>query len=334
MGYDVVYVTRYSTYRILIKYFKMIVKYLANNYAFDPFHIFDFEPYGDSLKDITLHYGINSEKHINKTDTNKKVLFFVEWPNCLYGKAFHFNIDFINANFDYIFSICPYTNNYLNHRFNTNKYITTFFPTELKGLPDIPPIKDIPVFYTGHNFTEVKAIRMINNILSATISDKEYQLLKAPMTTLSQKSYYEKMKLLGRTKIALVHNTLQSLYNYYKTDPLFNDSTANKYLPWNNDRSNEEVPQIKSRVFEAAVMKCVLLVYKDKYNLIEQYFTEGVHFIYFSSAEEAIALIKDILDNDKYKEMAENAYELTRTKYSTGAFCQFIHDSVEHATAV
>jgi hypothetical protein len=81
-------------------------------------------------------------------------------------------------------------------------------------------------------------------------------------------------------------------------------------------------------------MKCVLLVYKDKYNLIEQYFTEGVHFIYFNSAEQGISLVKDILVNyDKYKPLAENAYELTRTKYSTGAFCQFIHDSVERATS-
>jgi hypothetical protein len=308
----------------------MIVKNLIHNYAFDPFHVFDFSPYEKKLTGITLHYGIFSEKLVNKDDTNKKVLLFVEWPNCLYGKSF--DIEFINANFDYIFSICPYTNNYLNNRFNTKKYINTYFPTELSGLPEIPSVKDIPVFYTGHNFTDVKAIRMINEILESTITTGKYNNIKKAMESRSSAAYYEKMKILSRTKIALVHNTLKSLYNCYRTDPLFDDTIANTYLPWNSDKSDEEVPQIKSRMFEAAIMKCILLVYKDKYNLIEQYYTEGVHFVYFNSVAQALALIKDIHENPaKYNILAENAHIITKTKYTTGAFCQYICDKVSEA---
>lgn len=306
----------------------MIIKQLSHNYKFDPFHAFNFTPYEGDLKGITLYYGIFSEKLVNKSDTNIKVLFFVEWPNSLYGTAF--DILFIVENFDYIFTICPYTNKFLNMKYKVNKFKDIFFPVELDKLPVIKENKPMPLIYTGHNFTQVSAIKMIYEILDKTIGKSTYAQLIVPMQQTSIHGYYEKMNLLSNTKIALIHNVLQPLKKLYAGDPLFSDSIANIYLPWHNIEGDKEVPQIKSRMFEASIMKCIMLVYKDDYNLIESYFSEGVDFIYFSSVEEALNIINNVLNHyDKYKHIAENAYKKTLEKYTTKAFIKYIRDTIK-----
>jgi hypothetical protein len=306
----------------------MIIKQLSHNYKFDPFHAFNFIPYEEDLKGITLYYGIFSEKLVTKDDTNIKVLFFVEWPNCLYGKAF--DIAFIVDNFDYIFSICPYTNKFLNMKYKVNKFKDIFFPVELEKLPVIKENKPISLIYTGHNITQVTPIRMIYEILDKTIGISTYAQLIAPMQQPSIHGYYEKMKLLSDTKIALIHNVLQPLKTLYAGDPLFSDQIANTYLPWHNIEGDKEVPQIKSRMFEASIMKCIMLVYKDEYNLIESYYSEGADFIYFSSVEEALNIIVSVLnDYDKYKHIAENAYKKTLEKYTTKAFIKYIGQTIK-----
>lgn len=77
-------------------------------------------------------------------------------------------------------------------------------------------------------------------------------------------------------------------------------------------------------------MKCIMLVYKDDYNLIESYYSEGVDFIYFSSVEEALNIINNVLnDYDQYKHIAENAYKKTLEKYTTKEFIKYIKNTVK-----
>ena len=141
--------------------------------------------------------------------------------------------------------------------------------------------------------------------------------------------YYNKMNILANTKISLVHNTLLNLNNYYKGDILFNDSIANKHFPWHNDKDAIECPQIKSRMFEAAISKCILLVYKDKYNLIERYYTEGIDFLYFNSESDALILIEKILNNyNDYSHIADNAYIKTKQLYTTEEFINIVNNTV------
>lgn len=306
----------------------MIIKELSHNYKFDPFHAFNFTPYEEDLKGITLYYGIFSEKLVNKNDTNIKVLFFVEWPNSVYGTAF--DIPFINENFDYIFTICPYTNKFLNMKYKVNKFKDIFFPVELDKLPVIKENKSIPLIYTGHNFTQVPAIKIIYEILDKTIGKSMYAQLIAPMHQRSIHGYYEKMNLLSDTKIALIHNVLQPIKTLYAGDPLFSDPIADICFPWHTKEGDKEIPQIKSRMFEASIMKCIMLVYKDDYNLIESYYSEGVDFIYFSSVEEALNIINNVLnDYDQYKHIAENAYKKTLEKYTTKEFIKYIKNTVK-----
>ena len=80
-------------------------------------------------------------------------------------------------------------------------------------------------------------------------------------------------------------------------------------------------PQLKSRPFEAAFGKSLILCKKDEWNIIETWFTEGEEFIYYSSAEELRTIIDDVLNNfEKYEEIVENAYNRAINEYTTEAF--------------
>lgn len=96
-------------------------------------------------------------------------------------------------------------------KYKVNKFKDIFFPVELDKLPVIKENKSIPLIYTGHNFTQVPAIKIIYEILDKTIGKSMYAQLIAPMHQRSIHGYYEKMNLLSDTKIALIHNVLQPI---------------------------------------------------------------------------------------------------------------------------
>ena len=73
---------------------------------------------------------------------------------------------------------------------------------------------------------------------------------------------------------------------------------------------------MKSRPFEAAFSKTLMLVRSDQFNLIENYFKPNEHFIYFKD-ENLEKLISEIVTNyHKYEKIANNAYEFAIKKYS------------------
>ena len=127
----------------------MIISTLSKNYPYDPQVAFDFSPYMDKLNDIDIYYGFGPIQYIN--DSSFKVKFMVEHPNLLYitDENLGLNIYKDNEYFDLIIDLCPYTCNLLNNMFNTNKYITTFWP--LKSIDYNESNRPYPIFYSGNN---------------------------------------------------------------------------------------------------------------------------------------------------------------------------------------
>ena len=71
--------------------------------------------------------------------------------------------------------------------------------------------------------------------------------------------------------------------------------------------------------------KNVMLVKKDPWNVIEEWFTEGEDFVYFSTPKELDEKVKEIKNNwPDYSKMAESAYRKTIEKYNT----HFIYDKI------
>ena len=119
--------------------------------------------------------------------------------------------------------------------------------------------------------------------------------------------------MYSRSKIAVIHNVLVDSKKLN-----FDVSELEHYKYY---YSHKLEPQVKSRTFEAAFNKCIMLAFKDPYKTIELFFEEKKDFLYWSNKEELENLVSDILKNyDDYKYLAENAYEKSINNYTTKNF--------------
>lgn len=113
-----------------------------------------------------------------------------------------------------------------------------------------------------------------------------------PNITESGISYGDKIKLISECKITLVHN-------------LTGNGTT----------------QIKTRPFEAAFCKSLIICKRDQWNIIEEWFTPGVDFLYYNTEEDLVETINKVLNNyEEYLPMVENAYKKAVENYTTRHF--------------
>jgi hypothetical protein len=279
------------------------------------------EKYLSDISNITIYTGITHSDTSN--DTNKKVRLNLETPNFLYS------VDYSKeaANFDLVLHLCPYTCNYLNQRYNTNKFQPIFFPIDDYTAHNNE--RTIPVFYTGHSKNNMSVFDVINKELVHRLGSEGLKELQKRISENNYNGYIEKLKVLNETKICIAHNILSTAhsmpnYNTYAKDPL-----CIKHLPWHTD-GGATLPQLKSRFFEGALMGCVLLVYKDKYKIIERYFTEGEDFIYFTSPQDLRLKVDEILANyAHYIPMAKSAQAKVKERYTTKLFLKHIKDTLQ-----
>ena len=70
------------------------------------------------------------------------------------------------------------------------------------------------------------------------------------------------------------------------------------------------MPQFKTRMVEAAACKTLMLIYKDDWNIIEEWFEPNKHFLYWESFEQLENLISEVSTNyEKYWPIVEAANE-------------------------
>jgi hypothetical protein len=170
---------------------------------------------------------------------------------------------------------------------------SVFYPTNEEVIKNINySDKKYDVIYTGN----------INrgphtDIISNTIKDFNYRLFsfeRNHLVTNSGGSYLEKLQMVADTKISVCHG-------------LVGDGT----------------PQTKSRYFEAAFCKSLILMYRDNWNLIEEWFTPNIDFIYWNNESELRDLVIDASNNyEKYLPIIENAYNKAINNYTTINFIE------------
>ena len=75
---------------------------------------------------------------------------------------------------------------------------------------------------------------------------------------------------------------------------------------------------------EAAISKTLNLVYRDQWNVVEDWYTPDKEFIYFDNKQDLENKIQDILGNwDDYQYIINNAYNRAM-KYTTDEFIKEI----------
>lgn len=278
----------------------MIKTNFRSNYGFDPIRAFNFTPYLERLEGISIYYGIDVDEDLITTDKNYKVKINLETPNFIYSYDTYKEY----SSYDLILHLCPYTCNYLNKKYSTSKYKPIFFPSISYNLNNNID-RTTKLFYTGGKHS-LYPIDIIYSIMNKYIGIDEIKRLNSNMASNNIQGYYDKLTILSNTKICLVHNVLANSRMFPNHNEFKDDALCKDIFPWHTN--SDLVPQLKSRVFEGALMGCILLVYKDKYNIIEKYFSENIDFLYFENYDDLDNKVKTILDNyNSYKYLAENA---------------------------
>lgn len=309
-----------------------VLKRSSTGYKEDPTKYFEFDTYSKTVGDFVLVEAAFEEAHqweqFGLSDQELKAIFKkkivrleFEEPNKFFLKD---RMELYDEHFYKIFTICPYTAEWLNKKYNNKRRIPIFFPFNKKYIPS-NTTKKYDIIYTGHIVSNklLHDLEILSKFNYRFVSNSQHSLV-----TNRGASYQEKMKLISQSKITLVQNLLYPklyhIFNVWRTKG-YQDSKAfinipPWYKPWKLLQSEKiVVPQLKSRLFEAAFSKSLILCKKDQFNIIEDFFEPGKEFIYFEGDLEE--KIKEILQNYKhYEPIIERAYNKAMKYYTTDAF--------------
>jgi len=223
----------------------------------------------------------------------------------------------------------------LNAQQGCRRRVPIFFPFNDSHTPGITD-KKYDIIYTGHIVSkqilrDIKTssqfnYRLVSNSTHALVTDRGV-------------GYEEKLSLISQSKITLVHNLLSPTFRHLRNVwqyPEWQKNQAFKELPtpcqaarFFTNRSSMLVPQLKSRAFEAAFSRSLILCKKDPFNVIENFFEEGKEFIYFEEGHLAETISKILQNYDDYQQIIENAFERAKKEYTTEAFFnKFLKDIV------
>lgn len=306
----------------------------VHGYTQDPTRYFNFERFEKKCGNLVLieagfeektnwkEYNLTAEK-LDKILKRKIVRIDVAEPTNFFTGD---NPDHYDHQFHKIFTICPYTAKWLNKRQHNNKRIPIFFPFNEELIPKRYK-KKYDIIYTGHILAQ--AIDQYINTMSM-FNYKVVSNSKHPLVTNRSAPYAEKMKLIAESKITLVANLLYLRYDHlffvWKT-PNYKGNEAFKLVPkWYEIHKwfNKEVlvPQVKSRLFEAAFGRSLILCRRDPFNIVERFFEPGKEFVYFEN-ENLGETIRYILDNyQSYEKVIERAYRRAISSYTTKKFVE------------
>lgn len=279
-----------------------------NGLIHDPLYNLGFEKYEKEARDCYLFMAdyIRDLEYNPYFKDKERVVLTLEEPNfCVDSNGDQARTTHLA---DKILTLCPYTAECFDNR------QLVFFPTNEDFIPKKFD-KDIDVIYTGSQPQNVGWDRFMKVIYDYKFAYAHYNAGNFPSC-----SYAQKMQLYSRSKIALIHG----LCSVPK-------GNVNRYLSFPNALNNKAfshldkllLPQVKSRMFEAAFNKSLMLVYKDYWNPIENWFTHGEDFIYFETAEHLNDLIGYLTRNNSVREaMVERAFNKAINNYTTKHFVE------------
>lgn len=271
-----------------------------------------------------------SDVEIERIKKKKVVRLEFEEPN-----KFFINENFDSYDFDFykIFTLCPYTAEYLNAHQGCQRRVPIFFPFNDRHTPPVTQ-KKYDIIYTGHLhpkpiLRDIKTIsrfnyRLVSNSSHIFVTDKSV-------------GYEEKINLISQSRITLVHNLLYPTFSHLRSVwryPKWQNNLAFSELPtqWEaarffTNKAGMVVPQLKSRAFEAAFSRSLILCKRDPFNIIEKYFEPEKEFIYFNEGalSETVAMI--LQSYDDYQPVIDRAFERAKKEYTTDAFFhKFLRD--------
>ena len=314
-----------------------VIKRSAHGYAQDPTKNLGFEDYdGQGPDDIALIIAAFDQSAgcwdqfkmpTAELDAIKKmrvVRLEFEEPNKFFIPE---DFEAYDRDFYKILTLCPFTAEYFNERQAAERRVPIFFPFNENFIPPKCE-KQYDIIYTGHLHPKPIMRDMM------TISQYNYRLVSNSgheLVTDRGVSYQEKLNLISQSKITLTHNLLYPTmrhvlnvwgYPEWISNKAFSDIPrgAMGLVKRLLTGPEIEVPQLKSRVFEAAFCRSLILCKKDGFNVIEKYFTPNEEFVYYED-DKLFETVNRVLTNyDAYLPVIDKAYNRAVAQYTTNAF--------------
>jgi hypothetical protein len=227
--------------------------------------------------------------------------------------------------FTHVYSICPYTCEWLNRASDT-KHIPIPFPFNLESFKNVEyGKKEHDVIYMGPLLSHmhvglIEVMANFNYIHTSKIAASVYtdyscdppievnlwQGMGRVPTHINITSE-AKWDLLSKSKISVAINAaplnpdhVNSIKSYYGWET----HGAFSHLDHNT------LPQFKPRVIESMVCKTLVLVKRDYWNVIERWFEQDKHFIYWDNLSDLKEKMDAIINNyDSYQHIIDAAYD-------------------------
>jgi len=291
---------------------------------------FGLDRYDDGDEDAVLFWGWQAlldrdlkEKYKN---ASHRLAFNTSAPCDLLGNDPNYEGGNTIINQEYfteIFNICPFMCHWLQNNSST-KHTPVCFPfpaNKFQKYNNLTPAdKKHDAIYYGqlHNFSYHLMLDVMSQFdhRFSTISthgfvvrDPQGNIVKDATEKVTHRSLSseEKWDLLSESRVSVGFNLLFLDPQHLKKFNSFNNIEtypAHAYI-----NQNQIMPQMKTRMVEAAATKTLMLLFKDPFGVVENWFEPDTHFIYWENFDDLHDKLSDITTNyEKYWHIVENAH--------------------------
>lgn len=265
------------------------------------------EPFNDENSDEVLMNGAAWIYHhdikYQFKDYKRKCLLAL-WSPCEFTSQtgyYHFDhYDF----FTDVYCVCPFTCKFMNEHYGYDKFKYIPYPFTNYSVTEFGNY-DADCSWMGsiHGRDHISAIDTLMLFNYKFITSQKNTWMKHPyefnMCTHVDLSPEDKLIELSRCKSSLSFNMIYM-------------SPASRKNNFQAFEKFEEgiMPQFKVRTHEITSSKSLMLVKKDPWNLVEDFYESEKEFIYFNDFDELKEILTDLSTNfDKYHGIIENAYQ-------------------------
>lgn len=281
-----------------------------------------YEDFDDGLDDVVFFYGYNSIKNnkmkLKYADYKRKVYLNLEAPCSFLTTE---DAVLLQEYFDQVYTICPYTAEWLNKSTKT-EFIPIIQPYREEHFEEYKVMTDkrYDVIYHGGVHSKI-----LSDVVDAMMEfDYAFvNLFRDGRSTHRKVRSKKKWELIAASKCSVAVNLLFPNQGHI--------SNIRKYRGWWDNAAFKQVPmvvipQAKARIIEAAACHTLNLVMKDDWNVIEYWFSPD-EFVYWETLEELRYLIDDVSKNfDNYVPIIEKAYNRAQ-KYTVRNFIKMVSEN-------
>ena len=230
------------------------------------------------------------------------------WSPCEFtSKKNYYHFDYYDF-FTDVYCVCPFTCKLMNDYFGYEKFKYIPYPYTNTTVTEYGNY-DADCSWVGsiHGDDHIKAVECISNFQYKFITSQRNTWMRHPhefnKCTHVMLSNEQKLIELSKCKSSLSFNMI-----YMSPNSIKNDGEAFELF------DQGIMPQFKVRCHEIASCKSLMLVKKDPWNLIEDFYEPEKEFLYFENFDELRGMLEDISTNiDKYTNIIEAAYTKSKT---------------------